>query len=127
MDSWRWYLALGGLSVLKALALRNNRRRFRRELLDAGLFAGVGLLLYRLEGGSGSQSSRSDRWSQLGQTALRSLGGGDQSTGEQLVRVVDRAEPVVRETVLPALQRRLGRRDEPEGGRLGRLRRRLPT
>jgi len=39
------YLAIGALSLAKAIAVRNDRARFRRELLDAGLFLGVGLAL----------------------------------------------------------------------------------
>ena len=39
------YLAIGGLSLIKAIAMRNDRERFRRELVDAGLFIGVGLAL----------------------------------------------------------------------------------
>lgn len=41
------YLAIGALSLVKAIAVRNDRERFRRELVDAGLFLGVGLLLRR--------------------------------------------------------------------------------
>lgn len=39
------YLAIGGVSLLKAIALRNDENRFRRELVDAALFIGVGLAL----------------------------------------------------------------------------------
>ncbi|RZV12000.1 hypothetical protein BDK88_0890 [Natrinema hispanicum] len=39
------YLAIGALSLVKAVAVRNDRDRFRRELLDAGLFLGIGLAL----------------------------------------------------------------------------------
>ena len=41
------YLAIGGLSLAKAIAVRKDPDRFRRELLDAGLFIGVGLVLRR--------------------------------------------------------------------------------
>ncbi|WP_435551101.1 hypothetical protein [Natrinema sp. CGMCC1.2065] len=41
------YLAIGALSLAKAIAVRNDRERFRRELRDAGLFLGVGLALRR--------------------------------------------------------------------------------
>lgn len=41
------YLAIGGLSLVKAVMVRNDPERFRRELLDAGLFIGVGLVLRR--------------------------------------------------------------------------------
>lgn len=43
----RVYLAVGVLSLLKAIALRNHERRSRRELRDAGLFLGLGLVLYQ--------------------------------------------------------------------------------
>ncbi|WP_254532168.1 hypothetical protein [Natrinema gelatinilyticum] len=41
------YLAIGALSLAKAVAVRKDRERFRRELLDAGLFLGAGLALRR--------------------------------------------------------------------------------
>ncbi len=41
------YLAIGALSLAKAIAVRKDRERFRRELLDAGLFLGVGFVLHR--------------------------------------------------------------------------------
>lgn len=41
------YLVIGVLSLAKAIAVRKDRDRFRRELLDAGLFIGVGLILRR--------------------------------------------------------------------------------
>lgn len=39
------YLAIGGLSLVKAIAVRNDSDRFRQELRDAVLFIGVGLVL----------------------------------------------------------------------------------
>ncbi len=45
----RWYLAVGVLSLLKALAVRHDQRRLRRELLDASLFLGIGILLRKIE------------------------------------------------------------------------------
>lgn len=41
------YLGIGVISLLKAIAVRDDSTRFRRELLDAGLFIGVGLVLRR--------------------------------------------------------------------------------
>ncbi|WP_222915521.1 hypothetical protein [Natrinema sp. SYSU A 869] len=41
------YLAIGLLSLVKAIAVRNDRDRFRHELVDAGLFLGVGFALHR--------------------------------------------------------------------------------
>ncbi len=43
--SSKLYLAIGVISLVKAIAVRNDSERFRRELVDAGLFLGVGLLL----------------------------------------------------------------------------------
>ncbi|WP_207586468.1 hypothetical protein [Halomontanus rarus] len=39
------YLGIGVLSLVKAIAVRKDPDRFRRELLDAGLFIGAGLVL----------------------------------------------------------------------------------
>ncbi|WP_254864506.1 hypothetical protein [Halovivax gelatinilyticus] len=41
------YLAIGGISLVKAIALRDDRERFRRELIDAAIFIGIGLALRR--------------------------------------------------------------------------------
>lgn len=41
------YLLVGVLSLVKAIAVRNDPDRFRRELLDAGLFIAIGLALRR--------------------------------------------------------------------------------
>lgn len=45
----KWYLFLGVLSLLKAVGLRHDKRRLRRELMDAGLYLGLGLLLRKVE------------------------------------------------------------------------------
>ncbi|ADD05510.1 uncharacterized protein Nmag_1939 [Natrialba magadii ATCC 43099] len=39
------YLAIGVLSLVKAIAVRDDKNRFRQELMDAGLFIGVGIAL----------------------------------------------------------------------------------
>ncbi|THE65796.1 hypothetical protein D8Y22_06425 [Salinadaptatus halalkaliphilus] len=39
------YLAIGVLSLVKAIAVRDDQERFRRELADAGLFIGIGIAL----------------------------------------------------------------------------------
>lgn len=39
------YLGIGAISLLKAIAVRNDRNRFRRELVDAAMFIGAGLAL----------------------------------------------------------------------------------
>ena len=41
------YLGIGAISLAKAIALRDDSERFRRELADAALFIGVGLVLRR--------------------------------------------------------------------------------
>ena len=41
------YLAIGGLSLAKAIAVRNDSDRFRRELREAVFFIAVGLVLRR--------------------------------------------------------------------------------
>ncbi|WP_049924209.1 hypothetical protein [Halopiger djelfimassiliensis] len=43
--SSKLYLGIGVLSLVKAIAVRDDRERFRRELADAALFLGVGLVL----------------------------------------------------------------------------------
>ncbi len=43
--SSKLYLAIGVLSLVKAIAVRNDSERFRRELVDAGLYLGIGLVL----------------------------------------------------------------------------------
>lgn len=56
----KWYLFLGVLSLLKAVGVRHDRRRLRRELLDAALFLGLGLLLRAAQGRGSSSGSTSD-------------------------------------------------------------------
>jgi hypothetical protein len=41
------YLAIGVLSLVKAIAVHKDRNRFRRELIDAALFLGVGITLHK--------------------------------------------------------------------------------
>lgn len=55
---WRRYLAVGALSLLKALAVRSNRRRMRAELTDAGLFLGLAALVRYVEDESSSERDR---------------------------------------------------------------------
>jgi hypothetical protein len=49
---WRRYLAVGVLSLLKALAVRGNDERMRTELIDAGLFLALAALVRYVEDGS---------------------------------------------------------------------------
>lgn len=41
------YLGIGLLSLVKAIAIRDDRNRFKRELLDAGLYLAIGIALHR--------------------------------------------------------------------------------
>lgn len=45
--SAKLYLAIGVISLVKAIAVRKDRERFRTELIDAGLFIGVGVALQK--------------------------------------------------------------------------------
>lgn len=56
--NWRRYLAVGVLSLLKALAVRGNRTRMRTELTDAGLFLGLAALVRYVEGDAASERER---------------------------------------------------------------------
>lgn len=41
------YLGIGLLSLIKAIAVRDDRTRFKRELADAGLYLAIGVALHR--------------------------------------------------------------------------------
>ncbi|ARS91744.1 hypothetical protein [Natrarchaeobaculum aegyptiacum] len=41
------YLGIGLLSLIKAIAVRDDRNRFKRELVDAGLYLAIGVALHR--------------------------------------------------------------------------------
>lgn len=41
------YLGIGLLSLIKAIAVRDDRNRFKRELADAGLYLAIGVALHR--------------------------------------------------------------------------------
>ncbi|WP_293033778.1 hypothetical protein [Natronococcus sp.] len=43
--SSKLYIAIGLLSLAKAIVVYKDRNRFRRELIDAALFLGVGITL----------------------------------------------------------------------------------
>ncbi|MFC4540759.1 hypothetical protein ACFO5R_02305 [Halosolutus amylolyticus] len=104
--SSKLYLAIGVISLVKAIAVRNDSERFRRELVDAGLFLGVGLLLRQysrikaekqaelesqlpdwLAGGSSAQSSG------LRSMAKGRLGGESEPAPEPTL--ADRARDVI--------------------------------
>lgn len=71
------YLGIGGISLLKALAVRNDRTRFRRELLDAALFLGVGLALRKY--GTLRDEKREELRSSIPDWVLEQLEGGDRT------------------------------------------------
>ncbi|WP_135821845.1 hypothetical protein [Halostella litorea] len=88
------YFAVGGLSLLKALAVRGDKARFRSELADAALFLGIGVVLQRAEQRRSAKLGDVDR---LRQEVRRQFGGQEESSGFR-----DRA------------RKRLGREQEPE-------------
>lgn len=86
------YLAVGVLAALKAVALRDDQRRFRRELREAALFLGLGLVL-RTYHSRRSASEESD------DTAVEETpedpGDGQTSAGEPTSRLGRTARRVV--------------------------------
>ena len=99
------YLAIGGVSLAKAIVLRNDSTRFRRELADAALFIGVGLLLRRYH------TMRTQKRAELEQAVPAWLLGGEASGSDRGVR--DRAMKLFESEPEPA----------PERGIAGRARR----
>ncbi len=87
------YLAIGGISLAKAIALRDDRTRFRRELADAALFIGIGLALRRYA------TVKARKQAELESMLPDWLRGGETTA----------MEPTVRDRV----QARLGDRPEP--------------
>lgn len=76
------YLAIGGVSLAKAIALRNDSQRFRRELADAALFIGVGLVLRRYA------TMRDQRREEIEEMIPNWVLGGDEGGGPSLGRIV---------------------------------------
>lgn len=72
--AWRRYLVIGALSVLKAVAMRGNQKRFRAELTDAGLFIGLATILRYVEGG-GDSGGGAQSWAQEVAQRVRSQNG----------------------------------------------------
>ncbi len=91
------YLAIGVVSLAKALALRNDSTRFKRELLDAGLFIGAGLALRRYG------KMKAEKQQQLREQLPSWIAGGDESSTRVPTSAI-RAEA----------KRRLGSEPEPE-------------
>ncbi len=73
------YLGIGVISLLKALAVRDDSTRFRRELLDAGMFIGIGLLLRRYS--KMKAKKRSEMEGQLPNWIVDTSGSSDGSGG----------------------------------------------
>lgn len=78
------YLAIGGVSLAKAIALRNDSQRFRRELADAALFIGVGLVLRRYA------TMRKQRREDIEEMIPEWVLGGGEGGGPSLGRLVKR-------------------------------------
>jgi len=72
------YFAVGGLSLLKALAVRGDKTRFRSELSDAALFLGIGVVLQRAEQRRSAKLGDVDR---LRQEVRRQFGREEESSG----------------------------------------------
>ena len=94
------YLAIGALSLAKAVAVRNDRDRFRRELLDAGLFLGAGLVLRRFS--KMKAKKRQDLESQLPDWAAEMVTSEAVSSGVRTLakqRLRSRSEPEPESTI----------------------------
>ncbi|MFC3959675.1 hypothetical protein [Halovivax cerinus] len=76
------YIAIGGVSLVKAVALRNDSTRFRRELRDAAIFIGVGLVLRRYA------AMRDQRREELESMVPDWILGGDTADGPTVPSVV---------------------------------------
>ncbi|QLG49782.1 hypothetical protein [Natrinema halophilum] len=88
------YLAIGALSLAKAIAVRKDRERFRRELLDAGLFLGAGFVLRRFS--QLKAEKRRELESQLPEWAVDAITSESASKGVQTIakqRLRSRSEP----------------------------------
>lgn len=101
------YLAAGVLSLGKAAALWGNDRRVRRELTDAGLFIGAGLLFRWLRGGESPKKRLRER-----------LPGGEPSVADRARRQLRSGKESDRRAQARALRerarRKLSREPEPE-------------
>ena len=84
------YIGIGVVSLAKAIALRNDRTRFRRELLDAGLFIGVGVLLRRY--GKVRDQKRAQLEESLPGWLTGSEGAGSASGGSDLADRLGRSQ-----------------------------------
>ncbi|RQH00928.1 hypothetical protein [Natrarchaeobius oligotrophus] len=108
--SSKLYLAIGVLSLAKAIAVRNDQERFRRELLDAGLFIGVGIALRKYS--QLKAEKRAELESQLPGWVGGSEGGtespaaGLQSFAKRRLQDQSETEPTIRDRargIVPSL------------------------
>ena len=89
------YLGIGILSLVKAIAVRDDRERFRRELVDAGLFIGIGVALRQYS--QMKAQKRSEIESQVPDWAISAA-----------------TSPAAKQGVRTVAKRRLGSEPEPE-------------
>lgn len=110
-NSWRGYLAVGILSLLKAVVLRGNRKQLTRELTDAGLFLGLAVLLRWAEGDGGRD--RRPSWADAAVRRFRATDGEEPTA--RLKRFLERGnvQRRLREEVPQRIRRQSG-----EGGEL---------
>ena len=73
------YLGIGVLSLVKAIAVRNDSERFRRELFDAGFYLAIGLVLSRYA--AFVERKRTDLESQVPEWLVDLTGGEGGSAG----------------------------------------------
>lgn len=81
------YLGIGLLSLVKAVAVRDDRNRFRRELADAGLYLAIGVALHRYA--RFTQQKRTELESQAPDWLVGLAGSEERSSGQgPVARVV---------------------------------------
>ncbi|NUB90126.1 hypothetical protein HT576_03635 [Haloterrigena sp. SYSU A121-1] len=102
------YIGIGLISLVKAVVVRNDRNRFRRELTDAAMFIGVGLALRQYS--TLKAEKRREIESQVPDWAI------DLATSEQAQR-----------GVRSLAKQRLGRQPEPEPSLKDRAQRMLSS
>lgn len=102
------YLAIGVVSLAKAIALRNDKTRFKRELLDAGLFIGVGVLLRRY--GTLRDQKRQELESQLPEWLTGEGGGGMEDVRRMAQQRLGGGEPEPKPTLSERAKRMVSSR-----------------
>jgi hypothetical protein len=112
--SWRRYLAVGILSLLKAAVVRGNRRRLTTELTDAGLFLGLAVLLRWAEG-DGDDQDRRPPWADAIRRFQATDGEDSKARVKQLVEQGD-VQQMLREEVPRRIRQRSEEGDERKLG-----------